>query len=63
VITDVLIVASCTKYAVFKKVGAARDALRRKARISKFEKLRRRIRPFAAARGFLTDEDVLNSIS
>jgi predicted transcriptional regulator len=41
----------------------ARDALRRQLSILEFESLRRRIMPFAEARGFLTDEDVFDSIS
>ena len=41
----------------------AREALRRQLRLNKFESLRRRIMPFAEARGFLTDEDVFASVS
>ena len=41
----------------------AREALRRQLRISQFEALRRRIMPFAAERGFLTDEDVFAEVS
>jgi predicted transcriptional regulator len=41
----------------------ARQALRRQLRISQFDALRRRIVPFAEARGFLTDEDVFHEIS
>ena len=41
----------------------ARQALRRQLRISQFDSLRKRIVPFAEARGFLTDEDVFNEIS
>ena len=41
----------------------AREALRRQLRISQFEGLRRRIMPFAEARGFLTDEDIASKIS
>ena len=41
----------------------ARDALRRQLSILEFESLRRRIMPFAEARGFLTDEDVFESLS
>ena len=41
----------------------AREALRRQLRISQFESLRRRIMPFAEARGFLTDEDVFAEVS
>ena len=41
----------------------AREALRRQLRISQFDALRRRIMPFAEARGYLTDEDVFTDVS
>lgn len=41
----------------------AREALCRQLRISRFETLRRRIMPFAEARGYLTDEDVFRDVS
>ena len=41
----------------------AREALRRQLRISQFDALRKRIMPFAEARGFLTDEDVFSKVS
>jgi len=41
----------------------ARGALRRQLRISQFEALRRRMMPFAEARGYLTDEDVFAEVS
>jgi predicted transcriptional regulator len=41
----------------------ARDALRRQLRISQFESLRRKIMPFAEARGYLTDDDVFRDVS
>ena len=41
----------------------AREALRRQLRVKQFENLRRRVMPFAEARGFLTDEDVFNKVS
>jgi len=41
----------------------AREALRRQLRMSRLESLRRRIMPFAEARGFLTDEDVFAEVS
>jgi predicted transcriptional regulator len=41
----------------------AREALRRQLRITKFEALRRRIMPFAEARGYLTDDDVFADVS
>jgi predicted transcriptional regulator len=41
----------------------AREALRRQLRISQFESLRRRIMPFAEARGYLSDEEVFRDVS
>ena len=41
----------------------AREALRRQLRLEQFEEFRRRVMPFAEARGFLTDEDVFSQIS
>ncbi len=41
----------------------AREALRRQLRLDQFEELRKRIMPFAEARGLLTDEDVFSQIS
>ena len=41
----------------------ARDALRRQLRLTQFEAVRRRMMPFAEARGFLTDEDVFAKLS
>jgi predicted transcriptional regulator len=41
----------------------AREALRRQLRLEQFETLRKRIMPFAEARGFLSDEDVFSQIS
>jgi predicted transcriptional regulator len=40
-----------------------REALRRQLARLRFEDLRRRVLPFAEARGYLTDEDVLRNIS
>jgi len=40
-----------------------RDALRRQLALSRFDELRRRIMPFAEARGYLTDEDVFRDVS
>jgi len=39
-----------------------RDALRRELSLRRFDDLRRRVLPFAEARGYLTDEDVVNTI-
>lgn len=41
----------------------AREALRRQLRISQFDALRRRMIPFAEARGYLTDEDVFADVT
>ncbi|NOT09857.1 MAG: ribbon-helix-helix protein, CopG family [Gemmatimonadales bacterium] len=40
-----------------------RDALRRQLALTQFEQLRRRLVPFAEARGYLTDEDVFRDVS
>jgi len=41
----------------------AREALRRQLHLIQLEDLRRRIMPFAEARGILTDEDVFARVS
>jgi predicted transcriptional regulator len=41
----------------------AREALRRQLQMEQFEAMRRRIMPFAEARGYLTDEDVFSEVS
>jgi predicted transcriptional regulator len=41
----------------------AREALRRQIRLETFEELRKRIMPFAEARGYLTDEDIFSKVS
>jgi len=41
----------------------AREALRRQIRLENFDELRRRIMPFAEARGYLTDEDIFSKLS
>ncbi len=41
----------------------AREAMRRQLRLQQFEELRKRIMPFAEARGYLTDEDIFADIS
>ncbi len=40
-----------------------RDALRRQLQLLRFETLRRRVLPFAEARGFLTDDDLSKVVS
>ena len=41
----------------------AREALRRQLRLEQFEEIRKRIMPFAEARGYLTDEDFFSQVS
>jgi len=41
----------------------AREALRRQLRLEQFEEIRKRIMPFAEARGYLSDEDIFEQIS
>jgi predicted transcriptional regulator len=41
----------------------AREALRRQLRVNRFDNLRKRIMPFAEARGYLTDDDVFDVVS
>ena len=41
----------------------AREALRRQLRLEQLEEIRKRVMPFAEARGYLTDEDVFSQIS
>jgi predicted transcriptional regulator len=45
------------------KSEIAREALRRQLRLERFEELRKRVMPFAEARGYLTDEDIFSNIS
>ncbi|MFZ1121640.1 MAG: ribbon-helix-helix domain-containing protein [Candidatus Binataceae bacterium] len=40
-----------------------REALKRYLAQLRFEQLRRRVMPFAEARGYLNDEDVFNKVS
>jgi predicted transcriptional regulator len=40
-----------------------RSALKRHLAVMRFQQLRRQTMPFAAAHGFLTDEDVFDNIS
>lgn len=41
----------------------AREALKRQLRLEQFEEIRKRVMPFAEARGMLTDEDVFSQVS
>jgi predicted transcriptional regulator len=40
-----------------------REALQRQLNLIRFENLRRKVLPFAEARGYLTDEDVTRDVS
>lgn len=40
-----------------------REALRRQLNLLRFEQLRRQVLPFAEARGYLIDEDVVRHVS
>jgi len=40
-----------------------RDAIKRQVSLVQFEQLRRDVLPFAEARGYLTDEDVIDNVS
>ncbi len=43
--------------------AVVREALRRHLAQLRFQQLRRRVMPFAEARGYLTDEDVFDRVS
>ncbi len=45
------------------KSEVAREALRRQLSIQRFRALRREAMPYAAAAGYLTDEDVFRDVS
>jgi predicted transcriptional regulator len=45
------------------KSQLAREAISRQLSINQFESIRRRIMPFAEARGYLTDDDVFKDVS
>ena len=57
------LLAKASKQVGRSRSDVARDALRRQLRLMQFEAVRRRIMPFAEARGFLPDEDVFEKIS
>ena len=46
-----------------RRSDIVRDALRRELSLRRFEDIRRRVLPFAEARGYLTDEDVVRDVS
>ena len=58
-----LLLAKASQQSGKNRSEVAREALRRQLRISQFESLRRRMMPFAEARGYLTDEDVFRDVS
>ncbi len=58
---DMLTKAS--RQAGLSRSEVAREALRRQLRANQFEELRKRVMPFAEARGYLTDEDVFADVS
>jgi predicted transcriptional regulator len=45
------------------RAEVALEALRRQLSVAAFDQLRSRAMPFAAARGFVTDEDVFKAVS
>jgi len=55
--------AKVSKLSGKNRSEVAREALRRQLRLQQFEELRKRIMPFAEARGYLTDEDIFADIS
>ena len=57
------LLGKASKQAGRSRSEVARDALRRQLRLIQFESIRRRMMPFAEARGYLTDEDVIAKIS
>lgn len=57
------LLAKASRQAGRSRSEVARDALRRQLRLTQFETIRRRMMPFAEARGFLTDEDVFAKIT
>ena len=52
-----------SKMAGKSRSEVAREALQRQLRLMKFEALRKKVMPFAEARGYLTDDDVFARIS
>ncbi len=57
------LLAKAAKQSGKNRSEIAREALRRQLRVSQFDALRKRIMPFAEARGYLTDEDVFREVS
>jgi len=46
-----------------KRSEVVREALRRELALLRFEESRKRLMPYAEARGFVTDEDVFRDVS
>jgi predicted transcriptional regulator len=57
------LLAKASKQTGRSRSDVAREALRRQLRLTQFETIRRRMMPFAEARGILTDEDVFSQVS
>jgi predicted transcriptional regulator len=57
------LLAKASKQTGRSRSDVAREALRRQLRLTQFETIRRRMMPFAEARGILTDEDVFSRVS
>jgi len=57
------LLAEASKISGRNRSEIAREALKKQLNIEKFESLRKRIMPFAEARGYLTDEDITSRIS
>ena len=55
--------AAVAKSGKVSKSTVIRDAIVRYIAVSRFERLRRQVLPFAEAQGLLTDEDVFKTIS
>jgi len=57
------LLANASKRSGKNRSEIAREALRRQLRLTQFEELRKRIMPFAEARGYITDDDIFSRIS
>jgi predicted transcriptional regulator len=55
--------ASAAKRSGRSRSEIARDALKRQLAVMQFDEARRKVMPFAEARGYLTDEDVFRALS
>jgi predicted transcriptional regulator len=57
------LLAKASKKSGKNRSEIAREALRRQLRLEQFEEVRKRVMPFAEARGLLTDEDIFFRVS